>query len=55
MVKYFTYNGVQWVGYDDSDTIALKKSMANSYCLGGTMIWSVDFGVSEGQVTILLI
>jgi hypothetical protein len=48
MVKYFTYNTNQWVGYDDPDTFALKESMANSYCIGGTMVWSVDFGVSEG-------
>ncbi|KAF9696769.1 hypothetical protein EKO04_005748 [Ascochyta lentis] len=52
MVKYFTYGGNSWVGYDDADTYAMKEAFANSYCLGGIMIWSIDFDdetVPSGQ------
>ena len=40
MVKYFTYGGKYWVGYDDADTFALKTRYADSHCLGGTMVSS---------------
>ncbi|OAQ77245.1 carbohydrate-binding module family 18 protein [Purpureocillium lilacinum] len=43
MVKYFTYGGNNWVGYDDSETLEMKRAFAEASCLGGTMIWSVDF------------
>ncbi|KAI4281988.1 MAG: hypothetical protein L6R38_003280 [Xanthoria sp. 2 TBL-2021] len=33
----------QWIGYDDAETIALKKAWADGQCFGGTMTWSVDF------------
>ncbi|KAI9712955.1 MAG: hypothetical protein M1812_006702 [Candelaria pacifica] len=39
----------QWIGFDDADTIALKTSFANSVCMGGTMIWSVDFDSGAGS------
>jgi chitinase len=48
MVKYMTYAGDSWVGFDDSETIAMKEDFANSMCLGGTMVWSVDFDASVG-------
>lgn len=48
MVKYFTYGGDSWVGYDDEETIAMKTAFANSRCLGGTMIWSIDFDAETG-------
>ncbi|PVI00005.1 glycoside hydrolase family 18 protein [Periconia macrospinosa] len=48
MVKYFTYQGNSWVGYDDADTYALKESFADSHCLGGIMIWSIDFDDEHG-------
>ncbi|OCK73889.1 glycoside hydrolase family 18 protein, partial [Lepidopterella palustris CBS 459.81] len=51
MVKYATYDTDQWVGYDDEETLALKRAYANSKCLGGTMIWSIDFyGNGSGNV-----
>lgn len=55
MVKYFTYQGSSWVGYDDAETYALKEAFANDRCLGGIMIWSIDFddetgfGVGDGN------
>ncbi|KAF5574913.1 glycoside hydrolase family 18 [Fusarium subglutinans] len=33
----------QWIGYDDRETIELKREFANNYCFGGLMAWSVDF------------
>jgi len=42
MMKQITWD-VQWIGYDDEETIAAKKTWANNLCFGGTMIWSVDF------------
>ncbi|KAK2461060.1 hypothetical protein APHAL10511_006907 [Amanita phalloides] len=41
-VKYITWNGNQWVSYDDAQTFQMKMDYANSICLGGTMIWSAD-------------
>lgn len=41
-VKYMTYNKSQWIGYDDEETIGLKRSHANDRCLGGTMVWAMD-------------
>ena len=37
------------MGYDDAETLALKKGYANNRCLGGTMIWSVDFDSGVGR------
>lgn len=48
MVKYMNYAGDSWVGFDDAETIAMKEDFANSMCLGGTMIWSIDFDASVG-------
>lgn len=36
MFKQITFDD-QWIGYDDADTVALKKSWGNDYCFGGTM------------------
>jgi len=40
----------QWIGYDDEETVAMKKAFANNLGFGGTMAWSVDFnsGASDG-------
>lgn len=35
--------GDQWIGYDDAETIAMKKAWADGQCFGGTMVWSIDF------------
>lgn len=41
-VKYVAFNQTQWVGYDDDETIAMKRGFAGSRCLGGTMVWAMD-------------
>ena len=48
MVKYFTYAGSSWVGYDDSETLEMKRAFAEENCLGGMMIWSIDFDPETG-------
>lgn len=48
MMKQISW-GNQWIGYDDMDTIALKKQWASNMCFGGTMIWSVDFNSGVGR------
>ena len=49
MVKQIVFNGDQWVGYDDAQTFALKKSWADGLCLGGTVIWSLDLFSGPGR------
>jgi chitinase len=41
-VKVISWNGDQWVSYDDEDTWKLKADFAKSECLGGVFVWSVD-------------
>ncbi|TEA14839.1 Oviduct-specific glycoprotein [Colletotrichum sidae] len=48
MMKELVFDD-QWIGYDDEETIALKKKFANNYCFGGTMAWSVDFNSGTGD------
>lgn len=47
-MKQITWDD-QWIGYDDVNTIAMKKQFANSQCFGGTMAWSVDFNSGNGS------
>lgn len=39
----------QWIGYDDSQSIGMKTNWANEHCLGGTVIWSMDFNSGVGR------
>ncbi|KAK8042256.1 glycoside hydrolase superfamily [Apiospora rasikravindrae] len=41
-VKIVTWNGDQWVSWDDAETLKIKLDYANQRCLGGTMIWAID-------------
>jgi len=43
MVKQLVFDD-QWLGYDDSETVALKKGWGNNFCFGGTMQWTTDLG-----------
>jgi hypothetical protein len=47
-MKELTWND-QWIGYDDEETIQLKKNYASASCFGGTMAWSVDFHSGVGD------
>lgn len=48
MMKQITWED-QWIGYDDAETVAMKKKWASGLCFGGTMFWSVDFDVGNGR------
>ncbi|KZC06560.1 putative chitinase 3, partial [Dufourea novaeangliae] len=38
----YMYQGNQWVGYDDVQSVREKAKYINSYHLGGGMIWSLE-------------
>ena len=48
MMKQLTWSD-QWIGYDDEETIAMKKTWASDHCFGGTMIWSIDLYSGSGS------
>ncbi|KAI0419485.1 putative class V chitinase [Xylaria grammica] len=48
-IKWLTWNSNQWVSYDDGITMQQKINAANSLCLGGIMIWSLDQDNSNGD------
>ncbi|KAF2751189.1 glycoside hydrolase family 18 protein [Sporormia fimetaria CBS 119925] len=33
----------QWISYDDFETFEQKKKFANDMCMGGIMVWTVDY------------
>ncbi|KAL9599868.1 MAG: hypothetical protein Q9219_003562 [cf. Caloplaca sp. 3 TL-2023] len=41
-VKYNTFNGNQWISYDDQQSFHDKKKYLTSRCLGGLIIWAID-------------
>ena len=49
MIKQIVWNGNQWMGYDDNDTIALKTTWADENCLGGVAFWSIDLNSGSGR------
>lgn len=49
MMKQITWED-QWIGYDDADTVAIKKKWTSGLCFGGTMVWSVDFDSGNGKL-----
>lgn len=48
-MKQITWDD-QWIGYDDEETVEMKKKFASGMCFGGTMIWSVDFQSGDGML-----
>lgn len=41
-VMIATWDGDQWVSYDNAETLGMKVDYANAKCLGGTMVWAID-------------
>ncbi len=35
----YAYSGLQWVGYDDQESLGKKVEMLNEFDLGGAMFW----------------
>lgn len=48
-VQMLTYNGNNWVSYDDEVTLKMKVDYANNNCLGGTMVWAASTDDSKGS------
>lgn len=49
-VQIVTFDGDQWVSYDDWESFEVKLAYANSHCLGGTMVWAVSMD-NDGTAT----
>lgn len=45
----YSYNGQQWIGYDNAESIALKAQLANTLNLGGVMAWSIETEDFRGE------
>ncbi|RNA00939.1 chitotriosidase-1 precursor [Brachionus plicatilis] len=41
--------GDQWIGYENEESITLKANFIKENCLGGAMIWTVDFDDFRGN------
>jgi chitinase len=52
--KEVTWDGNQWIAYDDAETLAMKEIWANEHCLGGTVAWSLDFIAGNGKSVAIL-
>lgn len=50
-VKTITWDGDQWVSFDDEETFKLKADFAKSQCLGGVLVWSVDYDDSNNTLS----
>ncbi|KAJ5921194.1 CAZyme family GH18 [Penicillium verhagenii] len=48
-VRWLTFDSNQWVSFDDGVTMQQKITFANSQCLGGVMIWSIDQDNTAGE------
>uniref|UniRef100_A0A336MD41 CSON015395 protein n=1 Tax=Culicoides sonorensis TaxID=179676 RepID=A0A336MD41_CULSO len=38
----YMYSGSQWIAYEDEQSIIAKANLANTYNLGGVMLWSLN-------------
>ncbi|KAL4976408.1 glycosyl hydrolases family 18-domain-containing protein [Aspergillus desertorum] len=48
-VMYVSWDGNQWVSYDNNVTMKQKVDWANDHCLGGVMIWALDQDTYDWQ------
>ncbi|OJZ80610.1 glycoside hydrolase family 18 protein [Aspergillus luchuensis CBS 106.47] len=49
-VQIVTFDGNQWVSYDNWASFQAKLDYASSHCIGGTMVWAVSLDV-DGTAT----
>lgn len=50
-VKAITWDNDQWVSFDDQETFKIKSDFAKSQCLGGVLVWSVDYDDSNNTLS----
>ncbi|KAL4924010.1 uncharacterized protein BDV17DRAFT_295821 [Aspergillus undulatus] len=48
-VNWLTWDGYQWVSFDNEKTFRQKVDYANEVCLGGVMIWALDQDTYDWQ------
>ncbi|KAG4076517.1 hypothetical protein HA402_011333 [Bradysia odoriphaga] len=39
----YSYNGNQWIGYDNTQSVQIKAEYAVARNLGGIMVWAIDY------------
>lgn len=42
-------NGGEWIGFENKQSIAQKAKYIKDKCLGGSMVWTVDFDDFKGK------
>jgi len=52
--KGLTPGTVEWVSYDDEETLKLKVDYANKNCLGGVMVWASSLDNTNGDAAAAL-
>lgn len=45
----YAFNGNEWVGYDDTTSLAIKVDYAKSKNLAGVMFWAIDLDDFDGS------
>lgn len=45
----YMYKGLQWVSYDDQQSIRMKSNFAYKHNLAGVMVWSIDTDDFRGK------
>lgn len=43
----YSYNGNQWIGYDNTASVQIKAEYAINKNLGGIMVWAIDYEDSK--------
>lgn len=53
-IKHISWDGNQWVSFDDEDTFKIKADFVKSSCLGGVMVWAISHDSRAGDNALAL-